>query len=161
MKVRLLLAAATVLAPLPALSQATLSSTDAATAFGSRERVIDASLSPDGQKIALVQPGPQQSTVVQVLDLSNGQGKPIYLAKGDPFTVTAGAVIVAADSLHGPQLLYASGIRPWALGRHLNDHYQVTILAEMDEPTQMQSMSWIPRIDEWTFSVTVGPPGPM
>lgn len=78
-------------------------------------------------------------------------------AGGDPFTVTAGAVIVAADSLHGPQLLYASGIRPWALGRHLNDHYQVTILAEMDEPTQMQSMSWIPRIDEWTFSVTVGP----
>jgi len=62
-------------------------SVDFAALFGSRERVIDASLSPDGLKVALVQPGPQQSTAVQVIDLASGEGKPIYLAKGDPFTV--------------------------------------------------------------------------
>jgi len=62
---------------------------DLAALFGSRERVIDASLSPDGFKVALVQPGPQQSTVVQVIDLASGEGKPIYLAKGDPFTISS------------------------------------------------------------------------
>jgi choline dehydrogenase-like flavoprotein len=36
--------------------------------------------------------------------------------------VRADAVIVAADSLRTPQLLWASGIRPEALGRHLTEH---------------------------------------
>ncbi|KQV19966.1 hypothetical protein ASC97_28845 [Rhizobium sp. Root1203] len=71
--------------------------------------------------------------------------------------VEAGTVIVAADSLHSPQLLYASGIRPDALGRYINDHYQVTKLIEMDTDKPMESMSWIPRADDWPFSVTIAP----
>jgi hypothetical protein len=39
-------------------------------------------------------------------------------------------VVVAADSLHSPQLLYASGIRPKALGHYLNEHPQLSVLAE-------------------------------
>ena len=37
-------------------------------------------------------------------------------------TIEASAVVVAADSLRTPQLLWASGIRPAALGRHLTEH---------------------------------------
>ena len=36
--------------------------------------------------------------------------------------VRADAVVVAADALRTPQLLWASGIRPDALGRHLTEH---------------------------------------
>jgi choline dehydrogenase-like flavoprotein len=46
--------------------------------------------------------------------------------------VGAGTVIVAADSLHTPQLLFASGIRPTVLGHYLNEHPQVSIMAELD-----------------------------
>lgn len=61
----------------------------AAAAFGARERVIDASLSPDGSKVAMVSPGPKQSTVVQVLDLKTGSAKAINYANGDPMTLTS------------------------------------------------------------------------
>lgn len=47
-------------------------------------------------------------------------------------TVGAGTVVVAADSLHSPQLLFASGIRPKALGHYLNEHPQLTVLAEFE-----------------------------
>jgi choline dehydrogenase-like flavoprotein len=36
--------------------------------------------------------------------------------------VTADAVVVAADAIRTPQLLWASGIRPAALGRYLTEH---------------------------------------
>ncbi|MGZ4150651.1 MAG: GMC oxidoreductase [Actinomycetota bacterium] len=41
---------------------------------------------------------------------------------GSTETVQATAVVVAADALRTPQLLWASGIRPPALGRHLTEH---------------------------------------
>jgi choline dehydrogenase-like flavoprotein len=41
-------------------------------------------------------------------------------------TVRADAVMVAADAFHTPQLLWASGIKPHALGRYLNIHHQAT-----------------------------------
>ena len=41
---------------------------------------------------------------------------------GDEETVTADAVVVAADAIRTPQLLWASGIRPSALGRYLTEH---------------------------------------
>lgn len=71
--------------------------------------------------------------------------------------VAAGTVIVAGDSLHSPQLLHASDIRPAALGHYLNDHFQVTQLVEMDNPQPMRSMSWIPNTPGWPFSVTIAP----
>ncbi|MBP2266178.1 choline dehydrogenase-like flavoprotein [Pseudarthrobacter sp. PvP004] len=39
--------------------------------------------------------------------------------------IFASNVVITAGSLHGPQLLFASGIRPRALGRYLNDHHMI------------------------------------
>lgn len=47
-------------------------------------------------------------------------------------TLVARHVYVAADAFRTPQLLWASGIRPPALGRHLNDHLQVLAAAQVD-----------------------------
>ena len=44
---------------------------------------------------------------------------------GSEHEVAAAEVVVAADALRTPQLLWASGIRPVALGRYLNDQTQV------------------------------------
>lgn len=44
------------------------------------------------------------------------------LATGDETEVRADEVVVAADALRTPQLLWASGIRPEALGRYLTEH---------------------------------------
>jgi choline dehydrogenase-like flavoprotein len=45
-----------------------------------------------------------------------------HLPTREQYEVQAGIAVVAADSLRTPQLLWASGIRPRALGHHLNDH---------------------------------------
>lgn len=75
----------------------------------------------------------------------------------ETFVVEAGTVVVAADSLHGPQLLYGSGIRPEALGRNINDHYLINRLFVTDIEGPLRSMSWIPRVDDadFPFSVTI------
>ncbi|MET7662722.1 GMC oxidoreductase [Streptomyces sp. NPDC005463] len=44
------------------------------------------------------------------------------VVSGDEYEVTATATLVCADVFRTPQLLFASGIRPPALGRHLNEH---------------------------------------
>jgi choline dehydrogenase-like flavoprotein len=53
------------------------------------------------------------------------------LGSGATEIVEAAAVVVAADALRTPQLLWASGIRPAALGRHLNDQPQVIAAAHV------------------------------
>lgn len=53
--------------------------------------------------------------------------------RGRQESVAARAVFVAADSFRTPQLLHASGVRPAALGRYLNDHLQVMALAHLDD----------------------------
>lgn len=57
-----------------------------------------------------------------------------HLPSGREYSVTARVVVVAADALRTPQLLYASGIRPHALGRWLNDQPQVIALIDVDAP---------------------------
>jgi choline dehydrogenase-like flavoprotein len=54
-------------------------------------------------------------TSARLVDLSSGMTE----------TVRPRFVVVAADSLRTPQLLWASGIRPRALGHYLNDHIQI------------------------------------
>lgn len=44
---------------------------------------------------------------------------------GERYTVRAARVVVCADGLRTPQVLFASGIRPRALGHHLNEHFQM------------------------------------
>lgn len=52
---------------------------------------------------------------------------------GDVSVVQAGCVVVCADGLRTPQVLYASGIRPPALGRYLNEHLQMVSFVMLDE----------------------------
>lgn len=48
-----------------------------------------------------------------------------HLPSGITERVDVRAVVVAADALRTPQLLWASGVRPYALGRYLNDQPQI------------------------------------
>ncbi|WP_349864979.1 GMC oxidoreductase [Leifsonia sp. WHRI 6310E] len=53
---------------------------------------------------------------------------------GDRTEVRARYVVVCADGLRTPQVLFASGVRPTALGHHLNEHFQMaTMVALSDE----------------------------
>jgi choline dehydrogenase-like flavoprotein len=56
------------------------------------------------------------------------------LRTGEERVVTARATVVCADALRTPQLLHASGIRPEALGRYLNEHAFVSnrVLLDLD-----------------------------
>lgn len=65
-----------------------------------------------------------RATGVQVRDVRTGETQ----------TLWADNVVVCADAIRTPQLLFASGIRPAALGRYLNEHYFLTgqVLADPD-----------------------------
>ncbi|MFJ9909319.1 GMC oxidoreductase [Streptomyces sp. NPDC101152] len=56
------------------------------------------------------------------------------VADGAEAELLADAVVVCADALRTPQLLFASGIRPAALGRHLNEHAFISarVLLDLD-----------------------------
>lgn len=68
-----------------------------------------------------------ESLVTRVL-LEDGRAAGVEVRDrrtGDLHSVRARFVVVAADALRTPQVLWASGIRPAALGRMLNDQTQV------------------------------------
>jgi pyranose oxidase len=57
-----------------------------------------------------------------------------HLPTGEHHDITAKVVVVAANALQTPQLLWASGIRPDALGRYLTEHLLVySVVALRDE----------------------------
>jgi pyranose oxidase len=56
-----------------------------------------------------------------------------HLPSGRQEEVKSKVVVVAADTLRTPQLLWASGIRPAALGHYLNDQPQIMAGAELSE----------------------------
>jgi hypothetical protein len=84
---------------------------------------------------------------------------------GETHRVRARFVVVAADPLRTPQLLWASGIRPEALGRYLNDQTQIVFASRIrdavpenaaDEPkstglSEQSGVSWVPFTDEVPF----------
>ncbi|RWZ52886.1 choline dehydrogenase [Labedella phragmitis] len=84
-------------------------------------------------------------------------------------TVHARQVVVCADTVRTPQLLFASGIRPDALGRYLNEHFFLTGIVDaapdrlgfdlttLEPPTDHEWASdclWVPHSDaEQPFQV--------
>jgi choline dehydrogenase-like flavoprotein len=74
-------------------------------------------------------------TLCEQVIMAGGRAAGVQLRDRASRTVTAvraGHVVVAADSLRTPQLLFASGVRPRALGHYLNEHPQVSMMAEVD-----------------------------
>lgn len=52
---------------------------------------------------------------------------------GEAYEVRAGRVVVCADGLRTPQVLFASGVRPRALGHYLNEHFQMASTLVLDD----------------------------
>lgn len=78
------------------------------------------------------------STVCTKLIVASGRVTGVRLTharRRESRVVAAGAVAVAADAVRTPQLLWASGIRPAALGRYVGEHFQL-----------LASVAWTGRI---------------
>ncbi|RFA12611.1 choline dehydrogenase [Subtercola boreus] len=87
------------------------------------------------------------------------------LRTGETTEVAARFVIVAGDALRTPQLLWASGIRPEALGRWLNDQAQIVFAARLRGVegldagqgasstglSEYSGVTWVPFTDEQPF----------
>ena len=89
------------------------------------------------------------------------------LTDGTEHEVRARFVVVAADALRTPQVLFASGVRPKALGRYLNDQPQIVFAvrltdvahtaAEQHDPrgdstiTEQSGVQWVPYTDADPF----------
>lgn len=74
------------------------------------------------------------------------------VSDGSESLVTAAATIVCADALRTPQLLFASGIRPAALGRYLNEHAFITgrVLLDLDRFGVERDDLPVPRSGEFS-----------
>jgi choline dehydrogenase-like flavoprotein len=71
------------------------------------------------------------------------------------YEVYADAVVVAADTLRAPQVLFASGIRPRALGHYLNDQPQVAGVVRLD-PRFSNVTEGTRRADEGSVDILSG-----
>jgi choline dehydrogenase-like flavoprotein len=115
-----------------------------------------------------------ESLVTRVL-LEDGRAAGVEVRDrrtGSLHTVRARFVVVAADALRTPQLLWASGIRPTALGRMLNDQSQIVYAARIRDSapvvaaargdfgadevvdgaiSEESGVSWVPFTDELPF----------
>ncbi len=72
---------------------------------------------------------------------------------GELSEVQAEAVVVCADAMRTPQLLFASGIQPQALGRYLNEHADLSGAALVDLAALGVSRDQVPAQDPAEFGV--------
>ena len=74
--------------------------------------------------------------------------------------IAADAVVVAADAFRSPQLLWASGIRPAALGRYLTEHPVVISTVALDAE-KMSGFATEAELDEELARRAVNPVDPV
>jgi choline dehydrogenase-like flavoprotein len=72
-----------------------------------------------------------------------------HVPTGTETEVAASAVVLAADAVRTPQLLFASGIRPPALGRWLNEHAMLRTRFTVPVPRgageeELEAAWWVP-----------------
>lgn len=108
-----------------------------------------------------------ESLVTRVL-LEDGHAAGVSVADrrtGETHRVSARFVVVAADALRTPQLLWASGIRPEALGRYLNDQVQIVFAVRIRDLVpapdaggaataglnEYSGVTWVPFTNEMPF----------
>jgi len=110
-----------------------------------------------------------ESLVTRVL-LEGGRATGVRVTDrraGASHDVGARFVVVAADALRTPQVLWASGIRPPALGRYLNDQAQVVFASRIRDAvagadaaaggpaatglSEQSGVSWVPFTDDVPF----------
>lgn len=107
-----------------------------------------------------------EALVTRVL-VSDGEVRGVVVRDrrtGTDHEVHARFVVVAADALRTPQVLHASGVRPPALGRYLNDQPQIVHAVRLrdvaDAPegsaagsaiTAQSGVSWVPYTDAEPF----------
>lgn len=108
-----------------------------------------------------------ESLVTRVL-LEDGRAAGVEITDrrtGRTHRVRARFVVVAADALRSPQVLWASGIRPWALGRFLNDQAQIVFASRIRDAvpsdsaeragdaglSEQSGVSWVPFTDDMPF----------
>ncbi|MFC3597031.1 alpha/beta hydrolase family protein [Sphingobium scionense] len=141
-----------------------------AKAFGARETVISASLSPDGQKIALVTAGAGRTTRTYVLNAQEGaepkvvagaSGKPEYLyrcnwASNDRLACTIGGESRVGDDVYGFSSVFAvdaagGNVRPLskrhgenALGFDLRGG-EIIDLTAGEEGSVLMTRSYVPE----------------
>ncbi|WP_085477339.1 GMC oxidoreductase [Rathayibacter oskolensis] len=110
-----------------------------------------------------------ESQVVRVVLGADGRASGVEVRDvrtGARSTVVARAVVVAADALRTPQLLWASGVRPPALGRTLNDQAQIVFAVRIRDAadvvqavdsgaatglSEQSGVTWVPFVDELPF----------
>lgn len=74
------------------------------------------------------------------------------LGTGERRLISARTTIVCADSFRTPQLLHASGIRPDALGRYLNEHAFLTGRVLLDLDRAGLTLADLPAVREDEFA---------
>ncbi|WP_218220997.1 GMC oxidoreductase [Nesterenkonia sp. Act20] len=75
---------------------------------------------------------------------------------GETHEVRARHIVVAADAIRSPQLLWASGVRPLALGRYLNDQTQIVFAVRLRDAEQPDAHSPADGAPAVGISVTSG-----
>ncbi|WP_328505469.1 GMC oxidoreductase [Streptomyces sp. NBC_00391] len=93
-------------------------------------------------------------TLVTALLVSGGRvagARLRCIADGTESELRADTMVVCADALRTPQLLFASGIRPRALGRYLNEHAFITarVLLDLDRFGIGLDALPLPRVGEF------------